>query len=231
MPLDTWHFYKALFESTWVSEQLLIFFNESLLLSIHPHLQARLTYTWGNFISWGNNFYYLIKSSSSWLQLQDALCTHICQTSSCKQRRRKFQEALPKQVSRLTIETTSAPPCSCRPSCGPPDKVSTQRLLKGRLQVCFPACAYRSPLPPVLHELSHQHTSAQGLSEGEGRPWLFKRWVFSICVPTGSKRRPRRRRFSLPVQIKVPLTCAGAREMESCTGLWLLPAQAKSRCT
>lgn len=99
------------------------------------------------FTTWLNHY--------SSLRLQDTLHAHICQRSPHKQwRRRKFQEALPKQVSTLTIETTSASPCSCRPSCKPamalPIKSAPRESWKAACRCAF-LPAPLSPLPLMFH--------------------------------------------------------------------------------
>lgn len=80
-------------------------------------------------------------SYCSSLQMQQALFTHICQRSVHQQWRRKFQEALPRQVSTLTIETTSVSPSSCQPSCKPavavPIKSAMWESWKGACRCAF----------------------------------------------------------------------------------------------
>lgn len=147
IPLDTWPFSKAFFQSIWmVSEWLLNFqlfcktASTSQTAQIHIYSLARLTAKEISFHG-ENNFYPLIQSLLITTAPRRALCTHLSEKR--RRRRRKFQEAVPRQVSTLTIETTSASPGSCQPSCKPAVALPIQsapRELKGCLQVCFPAC-------------------------------------------------------------------------------------------
>lgn len=119
-----------------------------------PHLQPRSTYTRRDSISWGNNFYYLIKLLLLAAAPRCALHTHLSEKPS-QTAQKKVSGSSPQTgfytnhrdhlcISRFLLAQLRA----CR---GPPDKVSPERLLKGCLQVCFPARAYLSPPPLMFH--------------------------------------------------------------------------------
>lgn len=122
---------------------MLFYFLMSVCISgcVDSHLWARLTYTWGNFIPWGESFPYLIKLLLITTDATGTLHTQRSQRSVHQQWRRKFQEALPRQVSTLTIETTSVSPSSCQPSCKPavavPIKSAMWESWKGACRCAF----------------------------------------------------------------------------------------------
>lgn len=110
---------------------------------IHIYSIARLTVKEISFHG-ENNFYLLIQSLPITTAPRHALCTHLSEKR--RQQRRKFQEALPRQVSTLTIATTSASPGSCQPSCKPAVALPTQRAPREPWEG---ACRCAScPLPP-----------------------------------------------------------------------------------